>query len=158
MEEQNPQLTTGLSLFYHRLINRTKSLCYKKPVASKTRTYHRRVGRRARRSGWERSGKIGCRQNDLPRKRRSTVLSKASENIQFNVSPESSDIGLHRISFFRALEETSRTVSPIRWLARERVVSWPDRPDGVPSYPAPPPLAAPPCAAPIRPPVVCPGF
>ena len=38
---------------------------------------------------------------------------------------------------------------PIRWRARGRVVSWPDRPNGVPSYPAPP--------RPDRP-VVCPGF
>ena len=63
----------------------------------------------------------------------------------------SSSVGLHRISFVRASEETSRTVSSIRWRARGRVVSWPDRPDGVPSYPAPTPLAAPPCAAPTRP-------
>ena len=51
----------------------------------------------------------------------------------------------------RASEETFRAVLSIRWRERERVVSWPDRPDGVPSYPAPPHLAAPPCAAPIRP-------
>ena len=31
------------------------------------------------------------------------------------------------------------------------VVSWPDRPNGVPSYPAPPRPAAPPCAASTRP-------
>ena len=62
-----------------------------------------------------------------------------------------SSIGLNRISFVRASEETSRTVSSIRWRARGRVVSWPDRPDGVPSYPAPAPFAAPPCAAPTRP-------
>ena len=42
-------------------------------------------------------------------------------------------------------------MSPIRWRARGRVVSWPDRPDGVPSYLAPPRLAATPCAAPTRP-------
>ena len=42
-------------------------------------------------------------------------------------------------------------MSSIRWRARGRVVSWPDRPNGVPSYPAPPHLAAPPCAAPSRP-------
>ena len=45
--------------------------------------------------------------------------------------------GLHRIPFVRASEEMSRTVSSIRWRARGRVVSWPDRPDGVPSYPGP---------------------
>ena len=39
----------------------------------------------------------------------------------------------------------------IRWGARERVISAPDRPNGVPSYPAPPRPAAPPCAAPTRP-------
>ena len=59
-------------------------------------------------------------------------------------------VGLHRISFVRASEESSRTVFSIRWKARGRVVSWPDRPDGVPSYSAPPPLAASPCAAPTR--------
>ena len=42
-------------------------------------------------------------------------------------------------------------MSSIRWRARDRVVSWPDRPDGVPSYPAPRPLAAPLCAVPTRP-------
>ena len=34
---------------------------------------------------------------------------------------------------------------------KKGVVSWPDRPNGVPSYAAPPSLAAPPCAAPTRP-------
>ena len=33
----------------------------------------------------------------------------------------------------------SRTVYSIRWRARGWVVSWPDRPNGVPSYAAPPP-------------------
>ena len=40
-----------------------------------------------------------------------------------------SSIGLNRISFVRASEETSRTVSSIRWGAKGRVVSWPPRPD-----------------------------
>ena len=44
-----------------------------------------------------------------------------------------------------ASEQMCRTVSSIRWKAKGRVVSWPDRIDGVPSYPAPLPLAAPPC-------------
>ena len=44
-----------------------------------------------------------------------------------------------------------RTVFSIRWRAKGRVVSWPDRPNGAPSYPAPPRPAAPPCAAPTRP-------
>ena len=39
----------------------------------------------------------------------------------------------------------------IRWGARGRVFSLPDRPDSVLFYPAPHPLAAPPCAAPTRP-------
>ena len=43
------------------------------------------------------------------------------------------------------------TVFSIRWRARRRVVSWPDRPNGVPSYPAPPRPAAPLCAAATRP-------
>ena len=42
-------------------------------------------------------------------------------------------------------------MSSIRWKARGRVVPGPDRPNGVPSYPAPPLPAAPPCAAPTRP-------
>ena len=53
--------------------------------------------------------------------------------------------------FVRASEETFRTVFSIRWRARGRVVSGPDRPNGVPSYPAPPRPAAPPCSAPTRP-------
>ena len=48
-------------------------------------------------------------------------------------------------------EETSRTVFSIRWRARRRVVPGPDRPNGVPSYPAPLRPAALPCAAPNRP-------
>ena len=44
----------------------------------------------------------------------------------------------------------SRTVYSIRWKARGRVVSWPERPDGVPSHPAPPSFAASPCAIPTR--------
>ena len=51
----------------------------------------------------------------------------------------------------RASEETFRTVFSIRWGARGWVVSWPDRPNGVPSFPAPPRPAPPPCAAPTRP-------
>ena len=51
-----------------------------------------RSGRRAWQSGRERSDKIGRQQNDSPRNRRCTVLSKALKNIQFNVFPESSDI------------------------------------------------------------------
>ena len=42
------------------------------------------------------------------------------------------------------------TVFSIRWRTKGRVVSGPDRPDGVPSYPPPPRLASPPCAAPTR--------
>ena len=47
-----------------------------------------------------------------------------------------------------------------RWRARERVVSGPDRPNVVPSYPAPPRPSPPPRRAPPRPdrPVVYPGF
>ena len=60
-------------------------------------------------------------------------------------------IGFNRTSFVRGSEDASNTVSSIRWKTRGKVVSWPDRPDGDPSYPAPPPLAAPPCAAPTRP-------
>ena len=44
-----------------------------------------------------------------------------------------------------------RTVFSIRWRARERDVSGPDRRNGVPSYPAPPRSAARPCPAPTRP-------
>ena len=39
----------------------------------------------------------------------------------------------------------------IRWRARGRLPPGPDRPNGVPSFPAPPRPAAPPCAAPTRP-------
>ena len=48
----------------------------------------------------------------------------------------------------------------IRWRTRGRVVSWPDRPNGVLSYPAPPRPAQPFRRALPRPdrPVVCPGF
>ena len=45
-------------------------------------------GRSARRSGRERSGKIGCQQNYSPRKQKSTVPSKASKKCRLNVSPE----------------------------------------------------------------------
>ena len=45
-------------------------------------------GRRARRSGRAESGKIGRQQNYSPRKRTSTVPSKASRKRRFNVSPE----------------------------------------------------------------------
>ena len=62
-----------------------------------------------------------------------------------------SPIGLHRISFVRASEASSRTVSSIRWRAKVMVFSWPDRLEGVPFYLASSPLAAPSCAAPNRP-------
>ena len=42
-------------------------------------------------------------------------------------------------------------VFSIRWRARARVVFLPDRPNGVPSYPAPRCPVAPPSAAPTRP-------
>ena len=45
-------------------------------------------GRDARRSGQAGWGKIGCQQNDSPRKQKSTVLSKKSKKSRFNVSPE----------------------------------------------------------------------
>ena len=47
--------------------------------------------------------------------------------------------------------EPSAKLNVFRWRARGRVVSGPDRPNGVPSYPDPPRPAAPPCAAPTRP-------
>ena len=45
-------------------------------------------GRSAWRSGRAGSGKIGCQQNYLPRKKKSTVPSKASKKRRLNVSPE----------------------------------------------------------------------
>ena len=45
-------------------------------------------GRRARRSGRAGSGKIRCQQNYSPKKRKSTVPSKASKKHRSNVSPE----------------------------------------------------------------------
>ena len=65
---------------------------------------------------------------------------------------------LSTISLVRAPEESLRTVFSICWGARGRVVSWPDRPNGVQCYPAPP--LSPPRRAPPRPerPVVCPGI
>ena len=64
-----------------------------------------------------------------------------------------SSIGLHRISFVLASEETFGTVSSMLRKARGKVVSWANRPVGVgvPFYPAPPRTAAPPSAAPPRP-------
>ena len=69
-----------------------------------------------------------------------------------------SSIGLHRISFVRASENTSRTVV-LRALEGERDnCSWANRIAAsrfAPPHSAPPPGRAPPCP---DPPVVCPGF
>ena len=65
-----------------------------------------------------------------------------------------SSTGLHRTSFARASQGSFRTVvfdALEAWRARETVVSWADRPVGVPSCPAPLRPAASPCAAPPRP-------
>ena len=61
-----------------------------------------------------------------------------------------SPIRLHRVSLVRSSEATSRTVVFDSLGAKARVVSCLDRRDGVPSYPARLPLAAPPCPAPTR--------
>ena len=65
---------------------------------------------------------------------------------------------LHTNLTVRASEESFRTVFSIPWRARGRVVFGPDRPNGVPSYPAPPSPAAPLCAAPTRPACGVSGF
>ena len=58
------------------------------PVESKTRTYHGRVGSEcsAKRPGG--SSRTGCQQNYSLRKKKATLLPKASRKRRFNVSPE----------------------------------------------------------------------
>ena len=51
-------------------------------------------------------------------------------------------------TLIRASEETSRTVVFCSLEGKREGHFWPDRPEGVTFYPAPPLLAAPPCAAP----------
>ena len=114
-EEQNQRLTRGLLPVYHRFISGTKSavfswlptsgtalFCLCKlfssrssalfpddgPVEYKTRRTTGGSGRSARRSGWERAGKIGCQHNYLSRKHKSNIPSKASKKRRLNVSPE----------------------------------------------------------------------
>ena len=71
-----------------------------------------------------------------------------------------SSIGLHRISIDPASENIIRdsVFDDLEGKRDGSVVSWANRPVGVPSYPAPPRPAALPCAASSDPPVVCPGF
>ena len=83
---------------------RTSEILYKPTeehlLNPKTRTYH---GRTARRSGRERSGKIGCQQNYLPRKQKFIVPSRASKKRRFNNSPEA------RTSEIPPIESKTRT-------------------------------------------------
>ena len=62
-----------------------------------------------------------------------------------------SAIDLHRISFVRASRDTPRRAAFDCLGVKGSVVSWADRPVGVPSCPFPPRSAAPPCAALSRP-------
>ena len=65
-----------------------------------------------------------------------------------------SPISLHTVSFVHASEEQFKTICSMLWSpwkARERVVSWTNRPVGVPSCPTPLRPAVSPCCAPPRP-------
>ena len=92
-------------------------------------------------------------------RRDATRLPRREPNVQLRTDPELQirpqlklpDWLLFASWSFRGLFSSFPTiVFSIRWRARERVTSGPDRSNGVLSYPASPCPAAPPCAAPTR--------
>ena len=87
--------------------------------------------------------------------RRAAVVPRINRVSTADFVPPSVYIGF---ALFALPKKSFKTLSSMPWRARGSVVSWANRPVGVPSYPAPPRPAAPPCAAPPRPLMACPGF